>query len=72
MDFPHWFKPRHDVAGILCTSQEDVDALIAMGWPDKQCPLPGALVEAEETAEAVEETAAEPIKRGPGRPRKGA
>lgn len=62
MDFPNWFKPRHDVPGILCTSQEELDALIEMGWPDKQCPPDGVFAEPE--AEPA------PVKRGPGRPRK--
>jgi len=64
MDFPNWFKPRHDVPGILCTSQEELDALIEMGWPDKQCPPDGVFAEPEAEAEPA------PVKRGPGRPRK--
>ena len=39
--FPQWYQPRTDVGAILVTSQAELDALIASGWPDKQCPIPG-------------------------------
>ena len=42
MDFPHWHQPRRDVGAILVTSQAELDALIASGWPDAQCPDPNA------------------------------
>ena len=34
MTFPQWYQPRNDVGAILVTSQEELDALIASGWPD--------------------------------------
>jgi hypothetical protein len=55
MDFPHWFQPRRDVGAILVASQAELDALIASGWPDVQCPDP--------TAPLAVAPVAEPTKR---------
>lgn len=34
MTFPMQYQPRQDVGAICVTSQEELDALIASGWPD--------------------------------------